>query len=108
MMIAIVIAVSVVVVTGAFLYLLAAVIAEGKEEREALTAYFSDLLIQTNLQLEAERATWGQERASLLERIQRPDQRPPAPVTGPPVENDEINDDLHLVGTVMEGPDDAA
>lgn len=107
-MIPIVIAVAAVLVIGGFLYLYAAIVAENKAEREGITAYFSDLLIQANLNLQTEREAWSQERAALLERIQRPDQVPPTPVVGPQVVNDEINDDLHLVGTVVEGPDEAA
>lgn len=107
-MIAIVIAITAILICGGFLYLIAGVISEGKAEREALTSYLSDLVIQANLTVENERQAWSQERASLLERIQRPDQTPPPPVVGPEIVNDEINDDLHLVGTVVEGPDEAA
>jgi hypothetical protein len=107
-LVAIVIAVAAVLIIAGFLYVYAAVIAESKAEREAVTAYFSDLLIQANLNLQTERDSWSRERASLLERIQRPDQVPPVPVVNPEIVNDEIRDDLHLVGTVVEGPDEAA
>lgn len=107
-MVAIVIAVAAILICAGFLYLIAGVISEGKAEREALTAYLSDLVIQANINIQTERDAWAQERASLLERIQRPDQTPPTPVVGPKIVNDEINDDLHLVGTVVDDPDEAA
>ena len=107
-MIPVVIAVAAVVIVAGFLYVYAAIVAEAKAEREALTAYFSDLVIQANLNIQTERDAWSRERAALLERIQRPEQVPPVPVINPDVVNDEINDDLHLVGTVVEGPDEAA
>jgi hypothetical protein len=104
----IVIAVAAVIIIGGFLYVYAATVAEAKAERENIIGYFSDLVIQGTLNLQTERDAWATERASLLERIQRPEQLPPTPVTGPKIINDEINDDLHLVGTVVEGPDEAA
>ena len=112
-MIAIVIAVTALLALGGFLYILSAVIGENNREREQITDYFSDLLIQANLQFQGERDRWAQERASLLERIQRPDMVPPTPVPGDPVPANEIVDDLHLVGSIRESdapppPDDAA
>jgi hypothetical protein len=113
MMVAIVIAVAALVAIGGFLYILSAVIGENNHEREQITEYFSDLLIQANLQFQSERDAWAQERASLLERIQRPDMIPPTPVLGDPVPANEIVDDLHLGGSIRESdapppPDDDA
>lgn len=110
---AIVIAVSAILMVGAFLYVLSAVIAENNDEREKISAYFSDLIIQTNIQFQSERDTWAHERSVLLERIQRPEHMPPTPVISEPIGNDEIHDDLHLVGTINDNqspppPDEVA
>lgn len=107
-MVAIVIAVTAILIVGGFLYLLAAVIGEGRSERDSLNTYYVEMLAHSEINQEQERQRWAQERASLLERIQRPEQTPPTPFTGPEVVNDEINDDLHLVGTVVDDPDEAA
>jgi hypothetical protein len=98
---------------GAFLYVLTATIAENNDERERISAYFADLLIQTNIQFQSERDAWAHERGILLERIQRPDFIPPSPVVTEPIANDEIQDDLHLVGSIRDSqtpppPDDIA
>lgn len=112
-MIAIVIAAAALIAIGGFLYILSAIIGENNQEREQVIEYFSDLLIQANLQFQSERDAWAQERASLLERIQRPDLIPPTPVVGESVPANEITDDLHLVGSIQESdapppPDDDA
>jgi hypothetical protein len=112
-MVAIVIAVAALLAIGGFLYVISAVISENNAEREQITAYFSDLLIQANLHFQNERDAWTHERASLLERIQRPEMMPPTPIVGDPVLANEIVDDLHLVGSIRDSdapppPDDAA
>lgn len=110
---AIVISVSAILLVGAFLYVLSAIIAENNDERDKISAYFSDLMIQTSIQFQTERDSWAHERSVLLERIQRPEYVPPSPVVNEPIANDEIHDDLHLVGTINDNnapppPDDAA
>ena len=110
-MIAIVIAVAFVLVIGGFLYLLALVIGEAREERDQLASYYIELLLQNERQMADERELMVAERSSLLERIQRPEYVPPVPGITPDIVNDEINDDLHLVGAVVEGnppPDNVA
>lgn len=110
-MIAIVVAVAFVVVMAGFLYLLALVNAEARAERDQIAAYYIELLLQNERQMANEREMMIAERNSLLERIQRPEFQPPAPMFGPEEVINEINDDLHLVGTVVDGnppPDEAA
>lgn len=110
---AILIAACSIIIAGAFLYVLTAVIAENNDERERISAYFSDMLIQANIQFQTERDSWAHERSVLLERIQRPEYIPPAAVSEEPIFSDEIKDDLHLVGSIRDNstpppPDDAA
>jgi|DEB0MinimDraft_3_1074331.scaffolds.fasta_scaffold00292_8 alkanesulfonate monooxygenase SsuD/methylene tetrahydromethanopterin reductase-like flavin-dependent oxidoreductase (luciferase family) len=110
-MIAIVVAVAFVVVMAGFLYLLALVNAEARAERDQIAAYYIELLLQNERQMANEREMMIAERNSLLERIQRPEFQPPVPMFGPEEVVNEINDDLHLVGTVVDGnppPDEAA
>jgi hypothetical protein len=112
-MTAIVFAVAAVIIIAAFLYVLAAVIAESHSERDAVSAYFTELLITAEMQMQQEREAYIQERNSLLERIQRPEFTPPTPFAGPAIVSDEIQDDLHLVGTIKDTdspppPDEAA
>jgi hypothetical protein len=71
------------------------------------------MLLNAEAQMQQEREAYIQERNSLLERIQRPEFTPPVPFSGPTVVSDEINDDLHLVGTIKDSdspppPDEAA
>lgn len=110
-MIAIVIAVAFVLVIAGFLYLLALVNAEARAERDQIAAYYIELLLQSDRQMAEEREMMIAERNSLLERIQRPEFQPPVPLNTPLETLEEIRDDLHLVGSVVEGnppPDDAA
>lgn len=110
-MIAIVVAVAAVLIVAGFLYVLALLNAEAKEERDQLASYYIELLLQNENQMASERELMIAERNSLLERIQRPEFQPPVPMFGPEEVANEINDDLHLVGTVVDGnppPDDAA
>jgi hypothetical protein len=97
---------------GGFLYLLAAVIGNARIEREQVSAYFTELLLQVEAQAQDEREAGILERNSLLERIQRPEFIPPAPSFGPVEVSNEIQDDLHLVGTIKDTdnplPPDAA
>jgi hypothetical protein len=113
MTVAIIFAVVSIAAIGGFLYLIAAIVGDSRVERERILAYYTELVIQAEENITAEREAYIQERNSLLERIQRPEFTPPVPFSGPPVISDEINDDLHLVGTVRENdspppPDDAA
>lgn len=110
-MIAIVIAVSFVLVIAGFLYLIALTSAQAQAERDQIAAYYIELLLQSERQMADERELMVAERNSLLERIQRPEFQPPVPLLGPEEVANEINDDLHLVGSVVDGnppPDEAA
>lgn len=104
-MIPIVLVVAYLLTIGGFLYLLAAVLGSAKEERDQLAAYYTETLIQNEIQAQAERNV-------LLERIQRPEFVPQNPFNSEPVISDEIHDDLHLVGTIKDNsnppPPDAA
>ena len=101
-MIAIVVAISFVFVIGGFLYLLALTSSEAREERDQLAAYYIELLLQTERQIANERELMIAERNSLLERIQRPEFQPPIPMFRPEEAAQEIHDDLHLVGSVVD------
>jgi hypothetical protein len=111
-MIPIVIAVAYLLTVGGFLYLIAAILGEARVERDQISNYYAELLIQNELQAQEERQAGIAERNVLLERIQRPEYVPPSPVQNEPVFNDEITDDLHLVGTIKDDsnppPPDAA
>jgi hypothetical protein len=104
-MIPIVLVVAYLLTIGGFLYLLAAVLGDSREERDQLSAYYAELLLQTEIQAQNERNV-------LLERIQRPDLIPANPLNSEPVISDEIHDDLHLVGSIKDDnnppPPDAA
>lgn len=95
-----------------FLYVLAGTIASARIERDQISNYFTELLLQVEGQAQEERETAILERNSLLERIQRPEFIPPAPTAGPVEISNEIRDDLHLVGTIKDSetppPPDAA
>lgn len=94
-MIPIVLAVAFLLTIGGFLYLIAAILGDAREERDQLVAYYGDLLVQTEYQAQVERSV-------LLERIQRPDLIPANPITTEPIQSDEIHDDLHLVGSIKD------
>lgn len=94
-MIPIVLAVVYLLTIGGFLYLLAAILGDAREERDQLSAYYGELLVQAEFQAQTERSV-------LLERIQRPDMIPANPLQTEPVQSDEIHDDLHLVGSIKD------
>ena len=104
-MIPIVLAVVFLLTVAGFLYLVAAILGDAREERDQLSAYYGEMLIQAEFQAQTERSV-------LLERIQRPDLIPANPLEQEPVISDEIHDDLHLVGTIKNNenppPPDAA
>lgn len=101
-MIPVVIGVSFVLVAAGFLYLIALINAEARAERDQLATYYIELLLQAERQMAEEREMMIAERNSLLERIQRPEFQPPAPLNTPLEPMDEIRDDLHLVGSVVD------
>lgn len=104
-MIPIVLAVVFLLTVAGFLYLIAAILGDAREERDQLSAYYGELLVQAEFQAQTERSV-------LLERIQRPDLIPANPLDSEPVISDEIHDDLHLVGSIKDDnnppPPDAA
>lgn len=78
--------------------------AEAERREEQWTA----ILAEQEARHQKERQAWVVERSSLLERIQRPEFMPPAPVEGPPIPDNSIKDELHLVGQVIEPSDQPA
>lgn len=72
------------------------------QERELIQTQWCEMLLRVEARQEAERHDWSLERAALLERIQRPEFKPPPPVEGPPIPDTSIQDELHLVGQVIE------
>lgn len=99
----IVVAVTLLLVTVpiAFVGLFAMYAQHCSDERENIQNQWCDLLARVEEKHNKERHDWALERAALLERIQRPEYKPPAPIETKPVPDDSIRDDLHLVGQVV-------
>ena len=72
------------------------------EEREMMQAQWCELLTKVEAKHDKERHDWSLERSALLERIQRPEFKPPPPTDTTPIPDDSIHDDLHLVGQVVD------
>lgn len=104
---------------GGFLWLIAGILSEARDEREASAKAFADereasarAYVESLLRAEEDarkaQEAWTLERAALLERIQRPEFIPPTPLKVVPQEDVHIEDDLHLVGTIQDESDQPA
>jgi hypothetical protein len=98
-----------------FIAVIAGLVWNGREARKSAdlnARLLTDLILSSEKAAQRREQEWTVERNNLLERIQRPEYIPPSPVTGPPIPDNSIHDELHLVGQVVEGngqpPDGAA
>jgi hypothetical protein len=85
---------------------------EARKSADLQARLLTDLLLSAERTAQESAREWMIERNNLLERIQRPEYVPPSPIAGPPLPDNTIHDELHLVGQVVEGngqpPDGAA
>jgi hypothetical protein len=85
---------------------------EARKSADLQARLLTDLLLSAERTAQENAREWMIERNNLLERIQRPEYIPPSPIAGPPIPDNTIHDELHLVGQVVEGngqpPDGAA
>jgi hypothetical protein len=85
---------------------------EARKSADLNAKMLTDLIIRTDEHARQREQEWMVERNNLLERIQRPEYIPPSPTTGPPLPDNSIHDELHLVGQIVESngqpPDGAA
>jgi hypothetical protein len=85
---------------------------EARKSADLNARLLTDLILRADESSRQREQEWTIERNNLLERIQRPEYIPPSPTAGPPIPDNSIHDELHLVGQVVEGngqpPDGAA
>jgi hypothetical protein len=85
---------------------------EARKSADLQSRLLTDLLLSAERTAQENAREWMIERNNLLERIQRPEYIPPSPIAGPPLPDNSIHDDLHLVGQIVDSngqpPDGAA